>query len=790
MTRVSSHDTTGEMLEHDPYSEDTSGFFGSIAKGIGKAAGAVGKVAGKAAKVAATPITAPAHLIAKATKNIPILGTITGAADVIGSTPFRITQQVLEGGNVSKVALGNLKQALSSVKSLAPYVQTVISFVPGVGTGVSAAIGAGLALAEGQSITAAMVAGVKGALPCGAAAQSAFSIAEAAIQRKPIDQIAIAGLPISAQQKELLRNGMQAAKDIASGKNVAKSIVDTAVKGLPPEYAKAVQVGMAMGHAKSLQSALKTGAAEGASYLSKGDNFKRLTSGTKNMNFGKMASVIGSSKAGIQKAIGAAQALQNKSPIIGEALKQAVSHYASGSPGHIGFSTAINVLKKTAGNQVALGVARRALPNEAARQAFDAAIGTVAAVVQKNPGALARRAGSSFVPQLSAPKGILSVYQPAMKSAMDAIKRNPTLAAAHPMVLAQKLGTSQQTVIDAMKKVGSQRLLPWRSMSPNAARFVQKWNPYSSIKALTHGTSDTAGLDETGTKYIVEKGDFPFKIAQKLTGNGNRWTELKALNTDKKPDITKNVWVGEVLNIPASWQKPIAKPAASNTPATSSQPAPARPTATPVAAPSLSVAPGILQAKSILVAWGKTDGLNEAGVSNYGSTAADLSTDFGPRDSLQLKSFQNWSNKTSGAKLAVDGKLGPKSLAALQSWAETKAAQVTSAASPTVTTLPEVVIEGTVPTKSTGIPQLPAPVLALPVPSTPSPVVVVSAPVPVAPTPSVPVVTPPSQPAVAAASPKSEGSKLGPALAGAAVGGTLFGLPGAILGGIAGAAIS
>lgn len=777
------------MLENDPYSEDTSGFFGSIAKGISSAAKSVGKVAGKAVQVATTPITAPAHLIAKATKNVPILGTITGAADQLGSMPFKVTQQILEGGNVSKVALGNLKQALSSVKSLAPYVQTVISFVPGVGTGVSAAIGAGLALAEGQSISDAMMAGVKGALPGGIAAQTAFDVAQAAIQHKPIDQIAIAGLPISAQQKQLLRNGLQAAKDIAAGKNVAKSIVDTAVKGLPPEYAKAVQVGMAMGHAKSLQAALKTGAKEGASYLSKGDNFKNLTSGAKNMNFGKMASAIGSSQAGIQKAIGAAQALQNKSPVLGEALKQAVSHYASGSPGHIGFSTAINVLKTTAGNKVALGVARRALPNEAARQAFDAAIGTVSAVVSKNPGALAQRAGSTFVPQLSAPKGKLSVFQPAMKSAMDAIKRNPTLAASHPMVLASKLGTSQQTVIDAMKKVGGQRLLPWRSMSPNAARFVQKWSPFSSVKALTHGTSDTAGLDETGTKYIVEKGDFPFKIAQKLTGNGARWVELKPLNTDKKPDITKNVWVGEVLNIPASWQKPIAKPTASTAPAAASQPSPSRPTAAPVSTPTLSVAPGILQAKSILVAWGKTDGINESGVSDYGSTAADLSTDFGPRDTLQLKSFQNWSNKK-GAKLAVDGKLGPKSLAALQSWAEGRANQAVAEASPTVTTLPEVVIEAAAPVKSAGIPQLPAPVLPVPVLPVPVATPLVSSPVPIAPTPSAPIATPPSQPAVAASSPKSEGSKLGPILGGAAVGGTLFGLPGAIIGGIAGAAIS
>jgi hypothetical protein len=785
------------MLEHDPYSDDASGLFSSIAKAVGGAAKSVGKAAGKAVKVAATPITAPAHLIAKVTKNIPVLNTITGAADSLGSMPFKVTQQILEGGNISKVALGNFKQALSNVKALGPYVQTVISFVPGIGTGVSAAIGAGLALAEGQSITDAMMAGVKGALPGGPAAQMAFNVAKAAIERKPLDQIAIASLPISDQQKKLLAQGMSAVKDIASGKNVAKSIVDNAVKSLPPDYAKAVQIGMAMGHAKSLQDALKTGAAGAASI----GGAALAKSGAKNMNlFTKAASNLGVTKAGIEKAVGAAQAIKNGSPVLKSSLAKAVSSYVANSPGHVGFKTAVAVLKNTSGNKVAMGVARRALPNEAARQGFDAAVGVVAKTVSQNPGGLAKRAGSSFVANLSKPKANLSPYQPNLKHAIESMTRNPTLVMQHPMVLANKFGTSQQTVLQALKHVGTQRLMPWRSLSPNAANFIRKWNPNANVGMLTHGTNDTAGLDESGTKYIVEKGDSPFKIAQKLTGNGNRWTELKALNADKKPAITVNVWVGEVLNLPASWQKPTVKQQSPG-PAASSQPAPQAPTASTTVAAPISIAPGILQGKGILVAWGKTDGVKEAGVSNYGATAEDLSTNFGPRDSLQLKSYQNWNNKTGAAKLVVDGKLGPKSLASLQAWAEKRAAQAIPA-SPvqvsvpggTVTTLPEIVIEGSASSPSPVVVATPSPVVVTSpgIPQIPQLPVAVS--VPAAPTPSpTPIVASPSQPvtvATPAAQPKPAGSSMGPALAGAAIGGTLFGLPGAIIGGVAGAAMA
>ena len=768
-----------QLQGYDPYEHDIGWFGSSIVKSIGKAAKKVGKGLSTVTKVAAKPFTLQAELLSKGLKKIPVVGGIAGsvldATTSLQNLPLRITQQILEGGNINKVALGNLKQALSDVRTVGPWVQTVISFVPGVGTGISAAIGAGLALAEGKSISEAMIAAAKGALPGGAAAQMAFGVAQGVLERKPVDQIAIGALPISDQQKRLLTQGMQAAKDIASGKNVSKSIIDNAVKSLPPQYAKAVQVGMAIGHAKSLQEALKTGA-KGAVAIGGQAALKHVGEKV------KLSSILGASKTGIQKAIGAAPALKMGSPVLKKALLGAVKGIRSGSPEHLGFATAVKVLKQTSGNKGALGAARRALPTESARRAFDSAIGTVSHTVSRYPGALSQRAGSSFVPVMSKVKGVISPYAPNLSNAITSLGRNPTLMMEHPLVLANKFGTTQQTVLQAMRHVGGKRLLPWRSLSPRASSFVKRFAPMGNTGWLSHGTNDTAGLDESGTKYIVEKGDSPFKIALKLTGNGNRWVELKALNTDKKPSITQNVWVGEVLNLPASWQKPIVKPQSPG-PAASSQPLPERPTATTVSTPQISVAPGILQAKTILVAWSKTDGVNQAGVPDYGARAEDLSTSFGPRDKIELMSFQSWSTKTGHAPLVVDGILGPKSLAALQSWAERRAAQATTVASPTVTTLPEIVIEASAP-KS-------APVV---VSSPGQPPVVVSAPSPVSnPAPVLPPVATPAQPAtpatVAATAPQT-GSKLGPALAGAAVGGTLFGLPGAILGGIAGAAMS
>jgi len=331
------------------------------------------------------------------------------------------------------------------------------------------------------------------------------------------------------------------------------------------------------------------------------------------------AAAEGATPSGIDKAVGAAHAIANGSNILKTAIGAAASGFAPATPEALGFDTAIRVLQKE-GSKVAMGVARSALPSEGARRAFDAAVGTVATVVKQNPQALLKRAGSMPDIIVQRARGTLSVHQPNLEHAIRTLRRNPSLAAQHPLVLASRLGTTQQTVMQAVKHVSGERLLPWRSLTPRAARFIKRWHPNAPTSALTHGTSNTAGLDEAGTHYIVTKGDSPWAIAQKLSGNGNNWKLLIPLNKDKKPGVDKTVWVGEVLNIPAAWQKPQTTQAPSPV-AVSSQPAPAlsRPTVkTPKVFSTRSVAPSILQAKSILVAWSKTDGVNQAGFPDYG----------------------------------------------------------------------------------------------------------------------------------------------------------------------------
>lgn len=210
--------------------------------------------------------------------SVPVLGGALHAVyDVSVAGPLSLATNIAKGQRIDRAALGSLKTQLNGVKEVAPYVQTVVTLVPGVGQGVGAAIGAASALAAGKNITDAMLSAAKGAIPGGPVAQAAFSIAQAGVQGKPIDQIALAALPISDEQKKMVVASVQAAKDIAHGKNVAKSVYESGKAVLPQEAQLALQTGIAIGHGRNLQELAKQGASMALPKLAAIGNTKALT---------------------------------------------------------------------------------------------------------------------------------------------------------------------------------------------------------------------------------------------------------------------------------------------------------------------------------------------------------------------------------------------------------------------------------------------------------------------------------------------------------------------------------
>lgn len=591
------------------------------------------------------------------------------------------------------------------------------------------------------------------------------------------------------------------------------------------------------------------------------------------------AAAEGAAPSGIDRAISAAQDLRHGKNVLSTAVSVAQSQLLPGSHEELGFNTAVTVLKQE-GSKAALGLARRNLPTEGAKRAFDAAVGVVSAAANKgvsnpfsgateaiaNKGATmvapllnTARGLTSVSPVVSRVRGVLSPYSSNLQTALTVIKRNPTIAAQSLPEVARMMGTSQAIAAQAMAMSNAARVLPWRSLSARGANFVARYARGANRRMLTH---DTSGLDSTGAFYIVEPGDNPSKIAGILTGSQGRYVELFAANP-QYPTVTQNgvknfkqFFAGMKLALPASWIKS-APPAASPVGGLPPVPAPSiAPTAAPILTSSMpptirqgstgaavvkaqqllgvtadgifgpitdaatrtfqrskglqvdgiigpqtwtallantnapvtstpSIVPSnapnitasIVQGKSILVAWSKTDGANQGGPSDYGVQPADLSTTFGPRDSMVDMAFQNWSNKNQGTNLPVSGQLDAATLTALQNWAETKAAQVSAIPGlPSATPSP---VSPAVPGLPAAIPGLQLPGTTPPASSTPS-----AAPstAPTADNSATPKVTP----AGTAAKPTS----IAPILVGGIGGAMLFGPVGAVVGAGLGAAVA
>ncbi len=109
----------------------------------------------------------------------------------IATAPARLALDIASGARIDRAVLKAAKDQVRIVRDVAPYAQTVISLVPGIGTGVSAAVSAGIAIAEGRDLDEIAKAAIRGALPGGPIAAAAFDAAIKVAQGKNVGEIAL-----------------------------------------------------------------------------------------------------------------------------------------------------------------------------------------------------------------------------------------------------------------------------------------------------------------------------------------------------------------------------------------------------------------------------------------------------------------------------------------------------------------------------------------------------------------------------------------------------------------------
>ena len=438
--------------------------------------------------------------------------------------------------------------------------------------------------------------------------------------------------------------GASLASDIAHGRNVIQS-VKKQVKGMVADTRAALPVAASVA---SFVPGVGTGIASGltaASALSQGKSLRQIAEEA------ALAAVPGGqlARSALRAGIGVARG-QNVLKTVG---REGISYARQNLPGgelaqralNVGIAAAQGQNVARAAGREALSYARKNVPMPSLPGNVKSAIASITSNVPKVPMTLQR-------PSFGLPTSVSPETVARMRQTSIGLRRPDMRAQIAPTV---------------------QRKAGFRPLSTYTRSML--------VRALPHMRGEVSGLSESGAQWVVESGDTGSKIALKLTGNANRWTELKAVNPNimhRDPALVKKygfpIYVNDKVNLPATWIKSTAQTAAQSAPAT-----PSAVTPPPVVMPAGDLA-AQGQARTILTAWGKSDGVKEAGVSDYGSAAEIGAMSWTARDVMQGTSFANWWRNTGGTPTVANGEWSQSLADALHRWAEQKAQQVANTA--------------------------------------------------------------------------------------------------------------
>jgi hypothetical protein len=204
--------------------------------------------------------------IGDAVKKVPVVGQLFHGLLGIATQPFSISENILKGNRVDHVAVAALKQRIADIREVAPYAQTVIALVPGIGPVASSAIGAGLALAQGLPADEVAMAAVAGAIPGGAVALAAYNVGRTALVQHRVGGVAslvssigqAAGIPIPPTANAALTGGLNVLQSMVNGQKPDAALLQAALK-VAPDIAKGIDLSTVQGQQNAADSLVTRG---------------------------------------------------------------------------------------------------------------------------------------------------------------------------------------------------------------------------------------------------------------------------------------------------------------------------------------------------------------------------------------------------------------------------------------------------------------------------------------------------------------------------------------------------
>jgi hypothetical protein len=360
------------------------------------------------------------------------------------------------------------------------------------------------------------------------------------------------------------------------------------------------------------------------------------------------------------------------------------------------------------GENVLQGAKAAAIKDALAQIPNDAARNAIAATLQgKSPESIVENAGSQLLSRAAAamPTGGVAAVVTGItgKSPNQIIEAGKNMANMYKTTSVPTMVPRPGTARPVLQAVRApERSLEDRASLPRPMRGIARVTHrpltnrarlYIQNRAGNIG-KDVSGLTQDG-KWLVQAGDTGQKIAKAVTGDQNRWKELIAVNPNnmkvsadvKAYGFPVYTYKYNPINLPASWVKPATAPQ----PAPASVPVSVLPQANPVSTILTQVSTVLApagdaaaqgQARAILATWGKTDGSNQAGLTDYGGFSEIGATSWSARDVLMAASFGRWFNANVAAQHGLsaltpdDGQWNQNLADDLHYWAELKAAAV------------------------------------------------------------------------------------------------------------------
>lgn len=592
-----------------------------------------------------------------------------------------------------------------------PYAQAVLSFVPGIGTGVSAALGAASALAQGQSITDAALAAARGALPGGPVAQTAFdvglSIAKGASPTEAALAAARARVPggIVGQKAFDVAVAMGRAQAIQRGAPsmgaIAGSVREAISQGRPVTAADPIRAHQVRTVGAPMANVLPSGVQTATAALLGRPELRSLPLATVASKLALSPSTLRQAYAaicGTMTRVGSPE-LKGLLPRLalhpeieayvhtGESLDAFLSRHGSHAVRSVSYNgTGGKRAVRARGFSPALVaqlVARHASVRQLSPAAQKALVTTEAGALDAGGATYTVDKSDYGMAQIAKKLGVtlsqLAAANPQIKDINKIYQGQKINVPGAPVAppqgqppqgqppSAQPPASSSGTYVvksgDTFGGIAKKYGVTVSALAANNPQVKDINKIYvGQVLTVPGGTSSTPPQGQppatsSGT-YMIRSGDTGYGLAQRATGNGGRWKEILAANPTLKTytmtvngvsDTQITPWnIGQTINVPAGWNLGGSAAPPQGQPPLGKPPQGQPPgPVTPKDQPPASSA-AIVQVQVMLTNW---NGLTNAAIckpSDFGESVADLSGVLTQRTSQAVQSFQIWWDAAGG----------------------------------------------------------------------------------------------------------------------------------------------